>query len=181
MGWTTPPTFATNDVITAANLNTYIRDNQNFLKWIFVRQTEEETIISSTTFINLTGMKFPVLSGETWVFIATIFLDAIGTADVKFKATIIPRDPTETAATTTTSRCGVSTGNGLLAAGGCSGAIDDSLSVATTDVPETAVVTGSFTAAVDGDLQIMAAQNTSIATTSTYFQTSSMIALRLSA
>jgi len=31
MGWTTPKTWATNEVVTAANMNTHVRDNVSFL------------------------------------------------------------------------------------------------------------------------------------------------------
>lgn len=52
MAWTTPKTWATSDPLNATNLNTYIRDNQNFLHnqtyWEQDTDTSNRTTTSSS-------------------------------------------------------------------------------------------------------------------------------------
>ncbi len=50
MSWTTPMTFTAGSVLTAAQLNTHLRDNLNWLKPVFARKTSDTSRSSTTTF-----------------------------------------------------------------------------------------------------------------------------------
>jgi hypothetical protein len=51
MGWTSPRTWVASEIVTAALLNTHLRDNLNAING-FVRKTADESVTSSTTLQN---------------------------------------------------------------------------------------------------------------------------------
>src|SRR5260221_2313750 len=59
MGWTSPPSWVAGNVIGATDLNTYIRDNTNYLlarpKTVIKRDNNANYTTTSTTFVDIDG------------------------------------------------------------------------------------------------------------------------------
>jgi len=155
--WTTPITWAAS-VYGAADFNAQIRDNQNFLRRISVRQIEDAVISASTTFENLKGLRFYGLAGEVWAFVGTIFWVSNATADAKW---------TLQAPKGSTGIFGMghslpitdswSTTFGTAIAGGSTTTVEDSFSIS-----------GLVTFGRRGEAYLQASQNTASGTTTFY-------------
>lgn len=166
--WTTPITWAAN-VYTAADFNAQIRDNQNYLRFITARQTEDAVINASTVFVDLTGLKFSAQAGETWVFSGTLFWVSNATADAKW---------TVTAPVGSTGIFGM----------GHSGPITASWSTvfgtaiagaSTTTIEDCFAINGLVTFGRRGTVQVQGSQNTSTAVNTTFYDFSYLTAWRL--
>jgi len=74
--WTTPPTFVDSVGLSASELNTYLRDNLQYLYDRLIADyptTSSDVTKSSGTFTTLDVLTFPVVSGKnyTFMFVAT--------------------------------------------------------------------------------------------------------------
>lgn len=168
MAWTDPVEYALNQAIPHTHLNTYLRDNLNYLYLVTARQTADVTKNANTTLADLTGLSFAVLSGEVWVFAAFSFTTGSVTAGLKY---------TVTAPGSTTGRFGVAGSGAPLSAGSTTtfgGTIDCAGSAATN-----AVITGYLTAGGNGTIQIQGAQSTSTASDTVFLTNSFLYALRV--
>lgn len=85
MGWTSPRTWVTSEVVTAALMNTHIRDNLNAING-FVRKTADESVTSSTTLQNDDHLLFSIGATGTyvmdWFLIGTSAANAAGDLNV---------------------------------------------------------------------------------------------------
>lgn len=68
MAWTTPRTWVTSEVVTAATMNVHIRDNFNALRTVYKVKAADESVTSSVTLQNDDDLFFPVAANESWVF-----------------------------------------------------------------------------------------------------------------
>jgi hypothetical protein len=75
MGWTTPRTWVTSEVVTAAELNANVRDNLNAING-FVRKTADESVTSSGVLQNDDHLFYTIGVAGTYV----IDLSLIGTS-----------------------------------------------------------------------------------------------------
>ena len=73
MGWTTPKTWATNELVTAAMLNTHLRDNLNFL---FTPNFNEVAInnfsTTSTSYVDITGASVNITTTGGNLFVSVV-------------------------------------------------------------------------------------------------------------
>src|SRR5713226_7938382 len=72
MGWSTPPTFVTGQLVGATDLNTYVRDNTNYLlarpKNAIKRDNNANYTSTSTSFVDIDGTNLVIVlatSGTT--------------------------------------------------------------------------------------------------------------------
>jgi hypothetical protein len=172
--WTDPKSWAKGETGTAALLNTHLRDIQKYLWFLTAKQTADLTKNANITVANLAGMSFPVLSGEVWAFAAVCFTSGSAAADIKFNMT---------GPAGTTGRWGIA-GPGVPLTRGSSTTYESPFQECAMTVSSTltmALVFGWLTAGADGTIQVQAAQNTSDATDTVFYQNSFLVALRLGA
>lgn len=88
MAWTAPRTWIVGEVVTAALMNTHVRDNLLAIgQHVRIVKTATETVNSSTTLQDDNELLFTVNSGETWAVEMLLFYSSNATAD--FKAVIV--------------------------------------------------------------------------------------------
>ena len=172
MAWTDPIDFTRNQNITAAIMNLYVRDNQNDLWTIVVKQTGDITKASSTAFSNLTGLTFTVVSGEVWQFHVYSFFISNAAADAKW---------TVTAPAASTGRIGL-TGSGAAITVQSTTTFGGTLDMVVPGVnADTVMLDGYVVAGANGSMQVQAAQVTSDVVVTTFYANSFLIAQRISA
>lgn len=164
--WTTPITWAAS-VYGASDFNAQIRDNQNYLRFITARQTEDAAF-TTTTFGDLVGLKFSGQAAEVWAFSGELFWVSNATADAKWTL-LAPIGST-----------------GIFGMGH-SGPIGDSWSetfgtgiagLSTTTVEDSFSISGLVTFGRRGTCQVQGAQNTASGTT-TFYDFSYLVAWRI--
>jgi len=67
MAWTTPKTWSAGETLTAANYNQQFRDNLNLVPHV-VYKTADQSVTSSTAFVDDTHLTFAIGSSEAWTF-----------------------------------------------------------------------------------------------------------------
>lgn len=72
MGWTAPRTWVASEVVTAAIMNTHVRDNLNALNG-FVRKTADQSVTSSTVAVNDTHLLYTIGATGTYEFEFVLF------------------------------------------------------------------------------------------------------------
>lgn len=169
MAWTDPPVWTKNHTVTSALLNTYVRDNLNYLYLVTAVQTADVTKNANTTFADLTGLAFTVASGEVWVFAAVSFTSGAAAADVKY---------TVTAPATTTGRFGLA-GSGIPITAGSTTTFGGAVAMTVSDTVTQVCITGKLTAGGAGTVQIQGAQNTSDASDTVFYSSSFLVAMRV--
>ncbi len=89
MAWTVPRTWVTGEQVTAALMNTHIKDNLLAIGGTFVYKASDETVNNSATLQDDDDLKFTVGANELWIFEAVLNMtDASnGTADTKYTFT----------------------------------------------------------------------------------------------
>lgn len=100
MAWTAPRTWTTGEVVTAAIMNTHVRDNLLFLhddhRPVIVK-TAQESVVSSIAIQDDDHLFFSIGANEVWIFDVALFL-AIGSAAADIKLTISgPASPNSSA------------------------------------------------------------------------------------
>jgi hypothetical protein len=85
MGFTAPKTWSAGETLTAANFNTYIRDNQlSFGPHLLVRKTSDQSVTSSTTLVSDSALVTPsIAANEVWWFQLRIRVSGISGGDLK--------------------------------------------------------------------------------------------------
>jgi hypothetical protein len=84
MAWTAPRTWVTGEVVTAAIMNTHVRDNLNAMEsHLIVRKTSDQSVTSSTALVNDTALSMAVAASEVWLLDWTILYTASSTGDLK--------------------------------------------------------------------------------------------------
>ena len=68
MAWTAPRTWVTGETVTAALMNTHIRDNLLAIGGTFVYKSADETVNNSITLQDDNDLKFTVGANELWLF-----------------------------------------------------------------------------------------------------------------
>lgn len=71
-GWTSPRTWVSSEVVTAAQMNAHVRDNLTALNG-FVRKTADESVTSSTTLQNDNHLLLTIPAVGTYEFDAYLF------------------------------------------------------------------------------------------------------------
>lgn len=85
MAWTTPRTWTDGELVTAAIMNTHVRDNLNAIGNHFhVRKTAAETVTSSTALQNDDHLLFAIGASEIWGVQCFLFCSGATTGDIKF-------------------------------------------------------------------------------------------------
>ena len=180
MAFTAFRTWVASEVLTAALLNTQVRDNGLILKTSINddgtlaslqsgRLTSNQTWTTDTTLADITGLSFTIAASEVWAFISLIHLVSPGAADIKFDVT---------------APSGASGRHGLISArneiGDGSATIGTIVNVSTVDSTDLLHVHGGtiVNSTNAGTVQVQAAQNNSSGTT-TIYANSSVIAVRL--
>jgi hypothetical protein len=171
MAITRPSLVVPGQNITAAFLDTYLRDNLNGLHWLGAYQTADVVKNNDATLANLTGLTFPVVSGDVWVFLAHSFADSGATPDAKWAVT---------APGGSTGRygiLGVASGLGDLSTATFGTGLARAFPAGNED---NQLIGGYVTAGANGSVQIQAAQNTATAVDTTFRQYSPLVAFRVS-
>jgi hypothetical protein len=73
--WTTPPTFVAGAALTAAELNTYVRDNTTYLydRVVGYNPTKStDQTKTNATFATITDLTFPVANGKNYTVVAVL-------------------------------------------------------------------------------------------------------------
>lgn len=182
--WVDPRTWVGGEYIHKDLFNVALRDNMLALRHQKIRQTADVAKTSSTTFSDLTGLELVMLQGETWHFQLFVFFTSNTTADLKLAC------KSKNVLGTATNDImfgryglwgsGAPITNGhvpkYVAAPGASETVNIGAGTALADM---CVLAGTVTASVDGSIQIMGAQNTSDAGTTTFRANSFMVAWRV--
>jgi hypothetical protein len=85
MAWSTPRTWSAGETLTAANFNTYIRDQQNAMgPHLIVRKTADESVTSNTTLQDDDVLALTVLANEVWQITLYLIYQAATAGDLKF-------------------------------------------------------------------------------------------------
>ena len=72
MAWTTPRTWVDGELVTAALMNTHLRDNLNAVPHI-IRKTADESVTSNTTPQDDDHLTFSIAANEVWSVDATLW------------------------------------------------------------------------------------------------------------
>jgi hypothetical protein len=85
MGFTVPKTWSSGETLTAANFNTYIRDNQlSFGPHLLARKTSDQSVTSSTALVSDTALVTPSIpANEVWRFQLFIRVTGLSGADIR--------------------------------------------------------------------------------------------------
>ncbi len=86
MAWTAPRTWVTGETVTAALMNTHIRDNLLAVGPTITKvvKSADETIDTSTTFQNDDELLWAMGTNESWIFMLGLFNTGNTTADFKY-------------------------------------------------------------------------------------------------
>jgi hypothetical protein len=87
MPWTSPKTWSSGETLTAANFNTYIRDNLNYVNTQH-KYKAGDTSSTSTTLANDPDLVFAVAASEVWLVQAFLLIDSNATAGYKCTWTV---------------------------------------------------------------------------------------------
>ena len=86
MAWTVPRTWVTGEQVTAALMNTHVRDNLLAIGGTFVYKGSDESVDTTTTVQDDDALKFTVGANELWIF--QCWLSVTGSAgDVRYTFT----------------------------------------------------------------------------------------------
>lgn len=169
MGWTSPRTWVTSEVVTASVMNTHVRDNLNALNG-FVRKTADESVTSSTTLQNDDHLLYTI--GATGSYVIDVHLFATSAANAAGDINIAFTFPTGsfyvggTGPDTGLASGGVQTGQwGANALPYTSGAVFNSYGLSTGH--NYIHLEALFVATATGTLQLQWCQNSSNANAST--------------
>jgi hypothetical protein len=83
VAWTLPKTWSVAEVVTAANMNTHLRDNLNAVEHLIARKTADETVTSSTVLQDDNHLLMSIGANEVWSFTFRLIYAALGTGDLK--------------------------------------------------------------------------------------------------
>ncbi len=162
MGWTSPRTWIAAEIVTAALMNTHVRDNLSALadRIQLVRKSADETVTSSTTLQDDDELLFTAVAGSSYKFTLGLIVScASGTPDFKVGFSAPAGSLTwgvvglDTAATSGTAQA-VMSGRGV----GTSGT---SATVASVNGRLHVVLTGTFKCTTSGTVRFRWAQDTS--------------------
>ena len=85
MGWTNPRTWEIGELVTAAMLNTHVRDNLNGIGPRYrLYKPDDETVTSSTVLQDDDDLLFPVAANEVWAWHGSLWFDSLSAENVKF-------------------------------------------------------------------------------------------------
>jgi hypothetical protein len=87
MPWTAPKTWSAGETLTAANFNTHIRDNLNYVNTQH-KYKVGDTSSTSTTLANDPDLVWAVAANEVWLVQAFLLIDSNGTAGYKCTWTV---------------------------------------------------------------------------------------------
>ncbi len=86
MAWTAPRTWVTGETVTAALMNTHIKDNLLAIgEHVKVVKSADESVTSSTTLQDDDELLFAVAANETWLYRFGIFATGNTTGEFKYK------------------------------------------------------------------------------------------------
>jgi len=177
VAWTTPKTWNTGfaNRATAADFNTHLRDNLNFLYRPPIRKTADQSVTSSTALISDTHLVMAMAVSEVYEFEFVLFFTAATAGDIKL-ALNVPAGatgswgafgPDTTTPTTYKSFQAAAFGDATTVTFGGNAA------------NETLVLNGVvIQSSTAGNLQLRWAQSTSSATSTTIFANSFLTACR---
>lgn len=166
------PDFTNNQVLSAANLQTYLRDGLKALRiqHAFLREVVEA--VNTEAAQDLTGMRFRVREGEEWIWFSFIGYDSTTAVDIAFAAD---------APYGSLGRYGV-VGHGAPIAPGNTGTFGTMVKM---DVGgnsnQACCFNGTIIAGGDGYVQLQGSQATAAGDTTTFHQDSFMVAFRKAA
>lgn len=154
------PDFTSNQVLTAANLETFLRDGLNSLRIQsgYLRGIVEA--LNTETPQDLTGMRFRVRSGEEWVWLGNIAYDSTATANIALSAT---------APSGSTGRYGV-VGHGSPSVRGSTAIFGEAVKMAVAaNSQQSCSFNGTVIASKDGYVQLQGSQGTATPGVTTSF------------
>ena len=175
MGWTSPRTWVASEIVTAALLNTHVRDNLNAING-FVRKTADESVTSSAVLQNDDHLSYTI--GATGTYAVDVYLIGTSAANAAGDLNVAFTFPTGTFYLT-------SSGLDASLASGSSGTVQTlggsitsgtafaSYGLSTTQT--SILLHGTFVATATGTLQLQWCQAVSNANASTLKAGSSML------
>lgn len=182
MAWTAPRTWVALEVVTAALLNTHLRDNLLALqdRVQVVRKSADETVTSSTALQNDDELLFAAVAGSSYRFTINLIVScASGTPDLKVLMTapagslawgVIGLDTAATSGTASAVMIGrsVATSGSSVSVGAVNGILH-------------VQITGSFLCTTGGNVRLQWAQDTSSVSGVSVMAGSSLEAIRVAA
>ena len=85
MAWTAPRTWTDGEFVTAAIMNPHIRDNQLAEgPHLIVRKTSDQSVVSSTAFVDDSALILPVAANEVWLVNLILRYEGGSAGDYKF-------------------------------------------------------------------------------------------------
>lgn len=97
MAYTEPRTWVASETVTAALMNTHVRDNLGAIvsdlagitgSWMKIgRMTADQTWTSDTTLADLTNLSWTIGASEVWIFFSALQSFSPGNANYKFNLT----------------------------------------------------------------------------------------------
>lgn len=196
MAWTTPRTWVAGEIVTAALMNTHVRDNENVLVTCVVtadgsvntllgnwersaRTTANVTVTSSTVMVNVTGLTFAVGSSEKWMFRFVLHANGPAAAAMAWQLTTPSLPDSYRVGLIARSSAGI--GAEIDTATGASTTLTNVLRNNAAAIDETILIEGFiYNGASSGSIQLKVAQNVSTSVALTVYQNSHFIAKRLS-
>lgn len=84
MAWTAPRTWVTAEIVTAALMNTHLRDNLNAIgEHRYVRKPANEPVVNSVIFQDDDDLKFAIGANEQWIFDCVAIVSGSSAADIQ--------------------------------------------------------------------------------------------------
>ncbi len=87
MAWTAPRTWVTGEQVTAALMNTHVKDNLLAIGGTFVYKASDESVNNSNTVQDDDDLKFTVGTNELWIFQVYVHVTDTTTANIKLTFT----------------------------------------------------------------------------------------------
>lgn len=180
MAWTSPRTWVASEIVTAALMNTHVRDNllasRDRIQVVY--KAADQTVNNSTTLVNDTHLKFTAVAGQNYVFDMNLVLTCTSATPELLMGFSFPAGTL--ACSTVGLDLAVTSNNGAARMPGVVSATTGvaALTVATPSVVTGVLVRGTFKCTTGGTVNFMWAQSVATAVATTINQGSSLTAIQ---
>jgi hypothetical protein len=167
-GWTSPRTWVTSEVVTAAQMNAHVRDNLTALNG-FVRKTADESVTSSATLQNDNELSIAIPAAGTYEIDVHLIVTSAANAagDIRVGATFPAGTMTMMLDALDVSLAASNTGTIVRAAAAITSGVDPALGFGASTSQTYAHVKFLFVATASGTFQFQWAQSASNANATT--------------
>jgi hypothetical protein len=169
MAWTEPPrTWTTDELVTAAIMNTHVRDQFNATWHLIAKKTADESVTTSTVFQDDDHLVLALAANEVWQFQYMLIVQGSSSGDLKMQWTFPASGSFSAQATVEPSAGGAFSTQLQETTTSPTGSVITNIGGAGATIPRIIVVHGFIiNASTAGNLTLQWAQNTSNATATT--------------